>query len=200
MPKTPSGWRMTYSSMPAAISSRLYPIIRVVTAVDASIFSTGTVTLRIQLFIELAGSTRTNYLRSGFDDIIVRQITAENQPPNAPTIDGTNSGKINTLYDYTFNSIDPEEDAISYLIDWGDGNTDTTSGASGEMVTVQHAWSSKGNYNIKAKATDIYGIESDWASFPITMPYSYNPMHQFFELLFQRFPHAFPLLRNMMGY
>ncbi len=169
--------------------------------VDASIFSTGTVTLRIQLFIELAGSTRTNYLRSGFDDIIVRQITAENQPPNAPTIDGTKSGKISTLYDYTFNSIDPEEDAISYLIDWGDGNTDTTSGASGELVTVQHAWSSKGNYNIKAKATDIYGVESDWATLTVTMPCSNNkPIPQFLGLLFQRFPNAFPILRHLLGY
>jgi hypothetical protein len=169
--------------------------------VDASIFSTGTVTLRIQLFIELAGSTRTNYLRSGFDDIIVRQITAENQPPNAPTIDGTKSGKISTLYDYTFNSIDPEEDAISYLIDWGDGNTDTTSGASGEMVTVQHAWSSKGNYNIKAKAMDIYGTESDWATLTVTMPCSYNiPLLQFWERLLERFPNAFPLLRQLLGY
>ena len=169
--------------------------------VDASIFSTGTVTLRIQLFIELAGSTRTNYLRSGFDDIIVRQITAENQPPNAPTIDGTKSGKISTLYDYTFNSIDPEEDAISYLIDWGDGNTDTTSGASGEMVTVQHAWSSKGNYNIKAKAMDKYGTESDWATLTVTMPCSYNiPLLQFWERLLERFPNAFPILRQLLGY
>jgi len=135
------------------------------------IFSSGSVTLRIELFIELGGSTRTKYLRSGFDDIIVSHI-AEDQPPSTPTVDGPNRGKINTLYNYTFNSTDPEGDAITYLIEWGDSKNDTVSGESGEVVTVQHAWSSQGHYNIRAKAKDIYGAESGWGSLTVTMPKS----------------------------
>jgi hypothetical protein len=36
---------------------------------------------------------------------------------------------------------------------------------------------------------------------PITMPYSFNkPILPFLELLFQRFPHTFPILRQLLGY
>ena len=51
-------------------------------------------------------------------------FTKENNPPNKPTITGNSSGKPGTEYEYTFVSTDPEEDEISYYIDWGD-NTST---------------------------------------------------------------------------
>ena len=45
------------------------------------------------------------------------------------------------------------------------------------------------------------GEESDWATLTVTMPYSYiKPFPQLFGKLFQRFPNAFPLLRQLMGY
>jgi len=166
--------------------------------VDDSIFSTGSVTLRIQLFIGLGGSTRTNYLRSGFDDIIVKQITVENQPPSIPTINGPNNGKIETLYDYTFNSIDPEGNAITYSIEWGDGNTETASGASGEGVTVQHTWSSQGDYNIKAKAIDIHGVESDWGTLSVSMPKSKQYFNTPFIKFLQNFLEDLPILYQLL--
>jgi len=140
--------------------------------VDASIFSTGTVTLRIQLFIELAGSTRTNYLRSGFDDIIVRQITVENQPPNAPTITGQAKGKPGTEYEYKFVSTDPDGDNITYCIDWGDNTGEICIGPypSSAEASAKHTWSEKDDYIIKAKARDLYGAESDWATLTVNMP------------------------------
>jgi len=81
------------------------------------------------------------------------------------------------------------------LWDWGDG---TNSGwlegyYSGDYCKVSHKWEAEGNYNIKVKAKDIHGVESDWSDpLSITMPYSYNkPILQFLELLFQRFPNTF---------
>ena len=49
---------------------------------------------------------------------------------------------------------------------------------------------------------DENGEFSFWSDpLPITMPYSYNkPILQFLDVLFQRFPHAFPILRQLLGY
>jgi hypothetical protein len=59
----------------------------------------------------------------------------------------------------------------------------------------------KGSYSIKVKARDIYGGVSGLSDpLPITMPYLYNLMLQFLERLFQRYPNAFPLQRQLMGY
>jgi len=54
---------------------------------------------------------------------------------------------------------------------------------------------------IKAKAEDIYGLESDWGTLEVTMPKS-KTIHFNFNLLsrlFERFPNAFPILRYMLG-
>ncbi len=72
---------------------------------------------------------------------------------------------------------------------------------SGNVIKTTHKWTVKGSYSIKVKAKEIYGKESVWSDpLPITMPYTYNPILQFLELLFQRFPHAFPILRSLLGY
>jgi hypothetical protein len=94
-----------------------------------------------------------------------------NHPPNAPTIDGPTSGKPNTAYDFTFVSTDPEEDAVMYIINWGDNNTDWTEyGDSGGEIKVKHTWTSEGNFTIKVQAIDIYDAESDWTEFEISIP------------------------------
>jgi len=129
--------------------------------------------------------------------------TRANQPPNPPTITGPSEGKVGTAYGYNFTAIDPKCDEVFYFIDWGDTTNSGWIGpyASGEQITRSHTWSTKGTYTVKAKAKDIYGNESDWATLTVTMPCSYNkPMIQFLELLFQRFPNAFPLLRQLLGY
>jgi hypothetical protein len=51
---------------------------------------------------------------------------AENQPPGVPTINGPSNGKPGTSYDFVFNAVDPDGNQIKYIINWGDGNTDTT--------------------------------------------------------------------------
>ncbi len=123
-------------------------------------------------------------------------------PPNIPTIAGETNGDIQTSYDYTIQTTDPDQDDVKYQIDWGD-NTTTISGLneSGEEIIVAHTWSIKGTYSIKVKAIDENYAESDWATLTVTMPCSYNkPIPQFLELLFQRFPNAFPILRHLLGY
>jgi hypothetical protein len=121
-------------------------------------------------------------------------------PPNTPTITGETNGAIQTSYNYTIFTTDPDQDDVQYYINWGD-NTTTITGLleSGEEIVVSHIWNNKGTFSVKIKAIDEYYAESDWASLTVTMPCSYNKLiPQFLELLFQRFPNAFPILRHFI--
>jgi hypothetical protein len=91
---------------------------------------------------------------------------SENQPPTAPTITGPVTGKVGQLYNYTFNSADPDGDDIYYYVDWGD----TSSGwigpfASGVDATINHTWTKTDLYSIVAKAKDISDHQSNWSKF-----------------------------------
>jgi len=135
---------------------------------------------------------------SGFSSPLAVTITSgENQPPSIPIITGPTSGMIKTSYNYTLNSTDPDGDDITYLIDWGDGDTDIASGESNEEVTLKHTWSSQGNYIIKAKAKDVHGAESDWATLEVSMPKN-KAINMSFLRFLENHPHLFPLLRQLM--
>jgi lipoprotein-anchoring transpeptidase ErfK/SrfK len=126
-----------------------------------------------------------------------------NLPPYKPTITGPAIGKIRVTTEYNFTTIDPDNNLVLYFIDWGDKTNTSWIGPyqSGDLITKSHTWTKKGTFNIKAKAKDIHGNESDWATLSVTMPYSYNlPFMQFWIKLFEWFPHAFPILRHIMVY
>jgi len=131
--------------------------------------------------------------------------TQQNAPPNKPNKpSGTESGKINTPYTYTTSTTDPNGDQVYYNWSWGDGNYSGWLGpiASGATASANHTWTIKGSYEIKVKAKDPSGNESAWSDpLPVSMPLSNNIMSlSFWEWLFERFPHAFPILRQLLGY
>jgi peptide/nickel transport system substrate-binding protein len=130
--------------------------------------------------------------------------SVNNNLPNKPiTPVGKENGKINAEYTYTSRTFDPDGDQVYYLWDWGDGNNSGWLGPynSGVTINTTHKWTVKGSYSIKVKAKDTIGAESQWSDpLPVTMPHSYKPIPQFFELLFQQFPNAFPILRQLLGY
>jgi outer membrane protein assembly factor BamB len=129
------------------------------------------------------------------------KIIRENQPPETPTIQGKSIGKIGNAYLYTFVTTDPNEDDVTYVVDWGDGTPESTLGPvpSGREATATHAWAAKGRYVIKAKAIDILGNESDWGVLSVVMPCpSPLPFLQYLVKLLGRFPGAFPLLRHLL--
>jgi hypothetical protein len=130
------------------------------------------------------------------------KFTVINNPPNTPTITGEISGAKKTSYDYTIQTTDPEENKVEYYIDWDDGTHNITDFyKSGEEISISHKWDKKGNYSVKVLAIDECWESSDWATLTVTMSYSYNkPIPQFLELLFQRFPNAFPLQRQLLEY
>jgi len=150
-----------------------------------------------QTFLIVA--TKPGYI-SDVDTILVKNIP--NSPPNSPTIIGETNGSKQTTYDYKIQTTDPNQDDVQYHIEWGD-NTTTITGfnRSGKEINVSHTWETKGTYAIKVKAIDVFYAESDWATLTVTMPYPYKiQVLHFWEKLFQRFPHIFPLLRHVSGF
>jgi hypothetical protein len=133
-------------------------------------------------------------------------VIAENsQPPAKPEApSGPANGKVNTVYTYTTSTTDPESDQVYYMFDWGDGTFSSWVGPlnSGVTASTTKTWTAGGTYAIKVVAKDSHGKLSEWSDpLSVTMPYSYEPpfMH-FFQRLFEQFPHAFPLLRIILGY
>ncbi|KYK25105.1 hypothetical protein AYK24_05210 [Thermoplasmatales archaeon SG8-52-4] len=88
-----------------------------------------------------------------------------NLPPSKPLVNGPINGTIWYTYEFSFNSIDPEVDLIYYYIDWGDGTTSDWIGPydSGDIIKKTHKWNSEGNYEVRIKAKDSYGKESNWS-------------------------------------
>jgi hypothetical protein len=124
----------------------------------------------------------------------------ENQSPTTPFLDGPMGGKVGKNYTYRFVSIDPDNDQLYYLIDWGDQTNSSWLGPyiSGEEVLVSHKWSKRGTYIIKAKAKDTFGSESDWGELEVSMPRIISFKSMFIKFL-ERPPYAFPILRYLMG-
>ena len=109
-----------------------------------------------------------------------------NLPPGIPTIDGPTNGAIDERYWYMLKVLDPNNNPISFYIDWGDG----TEGwqferASGEDCYYRHEWTEEGNYTIRVKARDTLGEESDWAYLEVNIPRTRASSYLWF---LERFP------------
>jgi len=88
-----------------------------------------------------------------------------NTPPNKPSRPYGAGGKSNTELIFSTKASDPEEDALSYLFDWGDGTTSGWLGPypSGNTIIATHSWSLDGTYNIQVQTRDSYGSSSAWS-------------------------------------
>jgi len=118
-------------------------------------------------------------------------------PPNRPTVKGMIEGNSGIEYNYTVISTDPEGDSVYYYIDWDDGTDSDWIGPydSGILCTTSHVWDRVGRYEIKAKAKDVHGSESDWSD-PLAVS---MPKTKFINGLILNFleqhPRLFPMLR-----
>ena len=93
-------------------------------------------------------------------------ITTGNRPPNKPSKpSGPTAGVVGTSYTYSTSTTDPDGDAIYYLFDWGDGSNSSWVGpcVSGATAHASHIWGSPGSYNVRVKAKDTHGAESEWS-------------------------------------
>jgi len=79
-------------------------------------------------------------------------------PPSYPIFNGPKYGVCNNEYTFIISSIDPENDKITYYIDWGDNiNEITNLYDSKEDVQLTHSWNYEGTYNIIFENWDEMG-------------------------------------------
>jgi len=111
-----------------------------------------------------------------------------NNPPNTPAIpSGRTNGERGKSYSYSSLTTDPEGDRMYYMFDWSDGNSSGWGGPlkSGEIANASHSWDVQGSYQIRVKAKDECGAESDWSEpLSVTMPKIHqNLLYVFMEKL-----------------
>ena len=123
----------------------------------------------------------------------------DTQPPNKPSKpNGESIGENGKSYYYQTSTIDPEEDNIYYLFDWGDKTDSGWQGPyqSGEICNISHIWNEEGSYEIRVKAKDTYEMESEWSDpLEVNMPKSKkNNLNIFLEF---RLPFIYKFLNHL---
>jgi hypothetical protein len=139
---------------------------------------------------------------SGWSDPLQVTIT-DNTPPDVPTITGPHNGQPGSEYLFNFQTQDGQDQDVYFFVDWGDNQTTGWLGpyVSGTTLHLRHTWDAKMNCTIKAKAKDTMDSESEWGYFIFSTPTIFNPLGTtFLNWLFTHFPHAFPILRHLLGY
>jgi len=124
-----------------------------------------------------------------------------NTPPEKPEIDGASRGKPNKLYEYTLVTTDPDNFDIYYYVDWNDGSNTGWLGpyASGEEISIVHEWLIKDTFNIAAKAKDTLDLESETSRFEVKIPRNRLATNSFLQLLIEKYPNLFPILKCLLG-
>ena len=131
------------------------------------------------------------------------QIADQSQPPMKPNPPlGPSEGTIRVEYDFTAVTTDQDNDELYYLFDWGDDTTSDWIGPfeSGEECTASHTWNTKDTYQVKVRAKDSNGVQSEWSDpLPITMPKNraINTTPLFLQFL-ENNPHVFPILQQLL--
>ncbi len=123
--------------------------------------------------------------------------TVQDTAPATPSIEGPTKGKKGVSYDYSFVSVDAEDDDVFYFVDWGDGTNSSWVGPfdSGEEQILSHTFTKKGSYTIQVKARDVFYAESDWRTLEVSMPKNAAYLSWVFS---QRFPLLYSLLERFL--
>lgn len=101
------------------------------------------------------------------NNLQTKMVYAGNDAPDTPvTPSGPTSGRPGMTGTYTTTTVDPENHAVKYGWDWnGDYVVDewTEYLSSGEVCTVVYTWNRAGSYEVRVKALDTWGLESNWS-------------------------------------
>jgi len=132
----------------------------------------------------------TLYFDATHPSCIILPHYTGNYAPTKPSIRGPTRGEPGIAYSFQFNSTDVENENYQLYVDWGDGTNTGWIGpfASGQEVTVNHSWSVKKIFSIKAKTKDVNDAESEWSNHNINIPYIYVIKNPFLIRLLEKFP------------
>lgn len=98
-----------------------------------------------------------------FNDPSLRISQISNKPKQPEKPDGPETGDANTEYSYTTSTTEPDGDMIKYCFDWGDDTVTWTDWMEPGEITLSHIWERPGNYEVRVKARDVYGLDSEWS-------------------------------------
>lgn len=87
-------------------------------------------------------------------------------PPNIPeTPQGAFEGNVSAEIFFTTSTEDSDGQKVYYKWSWGDGDESEWMGPypSGDSIQASHSWDEPGVYEIKVKASDTIGSESNWS-------------------------------------
>jgi hypothetical protein len=98
-------------------------------------------------------------------DVICTGYGKVSDPPETPSApSGPSKGDLGESYSFSASSTDPDGDKIKYVFDWGDETTSETSfHNSGQSGSTSHKWNNGGTFEVRVKAVDINGAESEWS-------------------------------------
>jgi len=100
----------------------------------------------------------------GNPNLGMASVDVSDSPGTPDTPSGDSEGDVDVEYMFTTSTIDPNSDQIYYCFSWGDGQVEWIGPYdSGEIVQASHIWGEQGEFEVKVKAQDIYGAESDWS-------------------------------------
>jgi hypothetical protein len=134
---------------------------------------------------------------AGFCDIWLVKLETQNNHPIKPILDGPLVGRPGRVYNFTVNSIDPDEDEIRYHLNWGDAESEVTDWyPSGDPLIVSHTWIDEGKYTITAYAEDRFGAISETATLIVNMPRTKAINTPFLNFL-QSHPNMFPIIQRL---
>ncbi len=120
-----------------------------------------------------------------------------NHPPETPYVDGRKTDSINKEIYINIRGSDPDNNPISYDVEWGDGTYTYGIYAMDNEIGksyAYHTYSSTGIYNIRVKARDDFGGESDWGTFRITISKNRNNI----QTLLYSFIQNHPILKDIL--
>lgn len=128
-------------------------------------------------------------------------VTA-NEPPATPTINGSTIGKSGASNNYTFRSVDPDNDNVYYMVSWGcceSGPDYHMYGPfeSGNETTIVKTYNEAGTYVISAYAMDVYMAKSETGVLAVSMVENRIFIFPFLRFL-ENHPRMFPLLQGLL--
>jgi len=156
----------------------------------------------IELFEPFSGEEEVDLVVTAYNTIPYYSTIATNTAPDKPQRpDGPDQGSPGSTYLFSSMTTDSDGDNIYYYFSWGDGTYSDWVGPfeNGQTGGAMHSWEEQGTYEIKVKAMDVYGEESEWSEpFSVSMPKNKSFYTLFLDILEQRFPIIFSIINGLI--
>ncbi|KYK31242.1 MAG: hypothetical protein AYK22_08730 [Thermoplasmatales archaeon SG8-52-3] len=137
-----------------------------------------------------------------YDAWLIKIEAFENDLPDKPDApSGKKKIDVGVEYTYSSSATDTNGDILYYTWDWGDNTTSELLGPynPGDVCEATHNWTEEGNYLIVVKVTDEHSAESEWSDpLEVSTPRNRATYNTLLIRLFQRFPNALPILRQLI--